>query len=89
MYRLSDIGNSWDEKGGFVQLVAPLSQRLYAVGRYEIFRQALETQTTHLWVTGLNYRFTPAVVLKAEWIGSSNNRIDAHEGFMSSLSLLF
>jgi hypothetical protein len=89
VYRLSDIGNSWDEKGGFVQLVAPLSERLYAVGRYEIFRQALETQTTHLWVTGLNYRITPAVVLKAEWIGSSHNRIDAHEGFMSSLSLLF
>ncbi len=89
VYRLSDIGNSWDEKGAFVQLVAPLSAKLYAVGRYEIFRQARETQTTRLWVAGLNYRVTPAIVLKAEWIGARKNRIDAPEGFMSSLSLLF
>lgn len=89
VYRFSDVGNAGDEKGAFVQLVAPLSEKLYAVGRYEAFRQAQETQTTHLWVAGLNYRFTPAIVLKAEWIGSQNNGIDAPEGFMSSLSLLF
>jgi hypothetical protein len=89
VYRYSDIGNSWDERGAFVQLVAPLSEKLYAVGRYEFFRQARETQTTQLWVGGLNYRFTPAIVLKAEWIGGRHNSIDAPEGFMSSLSLLF
>lgn len=89
VYRFSDVDNSWDEKGAFVQLVAPLSEKLYAVGRYEFFRQARETQTTHLWVAGVNYRFTPAIVLKAEWVDGRNNGIDAAEGFMSSLSLLF
>ena len=89
VYRFSDNGSSWDEKGAFGQLVVPLSEKVYAVGRYEIFHKALETQATHLWVAGLNYRVTPAIVLKGEWIGSRNNPIGAPEGFMSSLSLLF
>jgi opacity protein-like surface antigen len=89
IYRFSDNGSDWDEKGAFGQLVVPLSEKLYAVARYEIFRKAQETLTTHLWVAGLNYRVTPAVVLKAEWVGSTHNHIDAPEGFLSSVSLLF
>ena len=89
VYRSSDNGSEWDEKGAFGQLVVPLSAKLYAVGRYEIFRKARETLTTRLWVAGLNYRITPAIVLKAEWNGATHNTIDAPEGFMSSLSLLF
>jgi hypothetical protein len=89
VYRFSDNGSEWDEKGAFAQLVIPLSERVYAVGRYELFRQALETRTTRLWVAGLNVRITPAIVLKAEWNGSAHNTIDAPEGFMSSLSILF
>lgn len=89
VYRFSDNGNSWDERGAFGQLVVPLSDKVYAVGRYEIFRKAQETLTTQLWVAGLNYRITPAIVLKAEWVGSKHNHIDAPEGFMSSVSLLF
>lgn len=89
VYRFSDNGSAWDEKGAFGQLVAPLSEKFYAVGRYEIFRKALESQATQLWIAGLNYRITPAIVLKAEWISGKHNRIDAPEGFMSSLSLLF
>ena len=89
VYRFSDKGSSSDEKGAFVQLVAPLSEKLYAVGRYEIYRKAHETASTRLWVTGLNYRITPAIVVKAEWIGSRHNTIDAPEGFMSTVSILF
>ena len=89
VYRFSDNGSAWDEKGVFGQLVVPLAGKLYAVGRYEIFRQARETEAAKLWVAGLNYRITPAIVLKAEWNGAAHNTIDAPEGFMSSLSLLF
>jgi hypothetical protein len=89
IYRFSDNGSSWDEKGAFVQLVIPIYDRLFAVGRYEIVRKAQENGTTQLWVGGLNYRITPAIVLKAELMGGRNNRIDAPEGFMSSISLLF
>lgn len=89
VYRFSDKGSSWDEKGYFVQVVAPLTEKLYAVGRYENFRKSLSPLATQLWVTGLNYRITPAIALKAEWIGSKNNTIGAPEGFMSSVSILF
>jgi hypothetical protein len=89
IYRFSDNGSAWDEKGAFLQVVAPLSERLYAVGRYEVFRKARESVSTKLWVAGLNYRVSRALVLKAEWVGSKDNQIDAPEGFMSSLSILF
>lgn len=89
IYRFSDKGSAWDEKGAFVQAVVPLGEKLYAVGRYENFRQSRAAATTELWVTGLNYRITPAVVLKAEVIGGRNNNIGAPEGFMSSVSILF
>lgn len=89
IYRFSDNGSAWDEKGAFAQLVVPLADKVYAVGRYEFFRKAQAAQATQLWVAGLNYRFTPAIVLKAEWVGSRHNTIDAPEGFLSSLSLLF
>ena len=89
IYRFSDKGRSWDEKGAFVQVVLPLTEKLYAVGRYENFRKSLSPATTELWVTGLNYRITPAVALKAEWIGSRHNTIGAPEGFLSSVSILF
>jgi hypothetical protein len=88
-YRSSEYGGEADEKGAFAQLVAPLNDKLYAVCRYELYRQAHERKTTKLLVTGLNYRITPAVVLKAEWISARDNQIDAPSGFMSSLSLMF
>jgi hypothetical protein len=89
IYRFSDKGSAWDEKGAFVQLVVPLTEKLYAVGRYEYFRKSLTPSATELWVTGLNYRITPAVALKGEWISSRNNSVGAPEGFMSSVSVLF
>lgn len=89
VYRYSDKGGNRDERGAFVQLAAPLSARLYAVARYEFYRRELEPDAVRLWVTGLNYRLTPGVVLKAEWIDGENNRIAAPTGFMSSLSILF
>ena len=89
IYRFSGNGRLWDEKGAYGQLVVPLSEKAYAVGRYEIFHPPQEAKATQLFVAGLNYRFTPAIVLKAEWDGSKNNHIAAPEGFMSSLCILF
>jgi hypothetical protein len=89
VYRFSENGNMWDEKGAFGQLVVPLTEKAYAVGRYEYFHPALETEATQLFVVGLNYRFTPAIVLKVEWDASTNNHIDAPDGFLSSLAILF
>lgn len=87
--RASNSGSSFEERGAFVQGVAPLSDKLYAVGRYESFRQALQPKSLHQWTLGLTYRMTPALVFKAEWSGTKDNRIGAPEGFMSSVSVLF
>lgn len=89
VYRFSDNGSDWDERGVFLQGVAPLSGKLSAVGRFESYRQALQPSATKLWIAGVNYRYTPAIVLKAEWVVGSDNRINAPTGFMTSLSLLF
>ena len=88
VYRFSDQGSTRDEKGAFAQLVAPLSERLYAVGRYETFRVAAERTATQLLVTGLNYRITPALVLKAEWISSRHNQIHTPDGLLCSIAVL-
>ncbi len=89
VYRASGIGGGHDEKGAYVQAVAPLSDKLYAVGRYETFRTVTEQAATQLLVTGLNYRVTPALVLKVEWIASRHNTIGTPDGFMSSIAVLF
>ncbi|HEX3123437.1 MAG TPA: hypothetical protein VHQ21_09065, partial [Rhodanobacteraceae bacterium] len=88
VYRFSDQGSTRDEKGAFVQLVAPLTEKLYAVGRYETFRVAAERSPTQLLVTGLNYRITPSLVLKAEWISSKDNTIRAPDGLLCSIAIL-
>ncbi|HEY2396005.1 MAG TPA: hypothetical protein VGH81_08540 [Rudaea sp.] len=88
VYRFSDQGSSQDEKGAFVQFVAPLSGKLFGVVRYETFRAAAEQGPTQLLLTGLNYRITHGLVLKAEWIGSRNNRIGAPDGLLCSIAIL-
>jgi hypothetical protein len=88
VYRSSSIGGSFDERGGFLQLVVPLSARLYAVGRYENFRLSRDDESTRLWVTGLNFRIRPAIVLKAEWVDAHHDTIDAPHGFLTSISIL-
>ncbi len=89
VYRFSERGGRQDERGAFGQLVAPLGERLFGVARYELFRKADEHETTRLAVLGLNYRIASAIVLKTEWVDARENRIDATEGFLSSLSVLF
>jgi len=89
VYRSSNLGSRWDEKGAYVQLVAPLDKRLYAVGRYEVYRKALEPATTRLSVAGLAYQLNSAVIVKAEWVSGRHNTIHATTGFLSSISVLF
>jgi hypothetical protein len=89
IYRVSSRGRLWDEKGIFVQAVVPLSERLYGVGRYEYFHQAGSLPGVSLWITGLAFRITPTSVVKAEFVHGVNNQINAPEGFLSSISVLF
>ena len=88
VYRASDAGGAADERGAFVQLVVPLSERLHAVGRYEHYRVSDEPDATRLWVGGINFHIRPSIVLKAEWVDARHNTIDTPDGFLASLSVL-
>lgn len=89
VYRTSSTGADETEKGGFVQLVAPLAGRLYAVGRLEALRFAGADETTRTWVAGLTYRYNRAVSLKAEVVGGNHLPEGAPEGLLASFSVLF
>jgi hypothetical protein len=88
-YRFSDEGSGLDEKGLFVQGVAPLTERLYAVGRYEYFDPAGPTPAIKLWLLGLAAKPTPAFVLKMEVREGSSRQTVAPDGVLASISLLF
>ena len=85
---LHDPGNR-NEGGGFVQFVAPITDKLYGVMRYESYRETQQTAATGLHVLGFSYRLTPAIVLKAEFVDARHNDIGAQQGFLSSVSVLF
>lgn len=89
VYRVLHDAQGRNDGGGFIQVVAPLSGKLFAIGRYESYRQSGPSSSTRLWVAGLSYRFNPAVVLKAEWVKARPNETGAPEGFLSSISVLF
>jgi hypothetical protein len=91
--RIAHRAGGRKDRGGFVQVVAPIGARLHAVARYERYRHDRGDPSTTLQVAGLHYRVTPAVVLKAEWVHGTIGDADAdapvQRGFLSSISLLF
>jgi len=87
-YRISSLGSPYTIKGGFLQAVAPVYGRLYAVGRVESVGNGPTLEATRLGVLGINYRYSRAVSLKAELIHGINQPIN-DSGFLSSVSVLF
>lgn len=88
VYSAAERDSSLDEKGLYLQAVVPLTQRLYAVARFEPFRNATY-DLTRVWVAGVALRINPALVFKAEYVHPDNNQPYVHRGFLSSLSVLF
>jgi len=86
-YRFSDKSN--EQKGLYLQAVAPLAKGFFAVGRYEYFDDGLLSPDTHLGITGLAYRPVPGLVLKAEYRFGRRNDAIAPSGFLTSFSVLF
>ncbi len=89
IYRFSSLGPAEDERGAFLQGVAPLSARLFAVARYEYFWQGSAFPAVHLWLAGLALRVTRTSVLKAEYAWARHNTVGAETGFLSSFGILF
>lgn len=89
IYRLGDRGPDADEWGLFAQGTVPLSDRLFAIGRYEFFAARGPLPGMHLWVAGLAFRPLPPLIVKAEYSIGHNNSAKVPEGFATSISLLF
>jgi hypothetical protein len=84
-----------NEKGLYLQGVAPIYGQLFAVSRYEYLsgRHLLDAEpldsTLHLGITGLAWRPYSPMVLKAEYRFGSNNNAIAPSGFFASISMFF
>jgi hypothetical protein len=88
-YRLSDEGSTSDEVGLFIQGVAPLTDRLYAIGRYEWYNPAGPAAAMNIGLLGLAFKLSPAMILKAEYIHASHNTVKEPEGVFTSFAILF
>lgn len=83
-----------DEKGLFVQGVAPLGNKLFAVGRYEyfntdIFPHSMPDKEAHIGVGGLAWRPYVPLVFKAEYRFGDNNHVVAPSGFFMSIATFY
>lgn len=89
-YRVTSLTNATrDEQGGYLQMVAPLGHRLFFVARYETFRESDADRDLHVYLGGLNYRPRPGIALKAEYSRATDNDIDARDGALASIAVLF
>jgi hypothetical protein len=87
-WRLSSEGSESDEKGAFVQGVAPLGGSFYAVARYEYF-QPSGRGGTGLWLGGVDYRLSRRWIFKTEFSKAEHDLAEAPSGFRASVAVLF
>jgi hypothetical protein len=78
-----------DETGFYLQAVAPIATRLFAVARFETFAGAEDSDDLHLYLGGLTWRLSPTLVLKAEYSTTTENPGEVPEGFLGAVALLF
>ena len=89
VYRCSEQGHQRDEKGLYVQGVAPISDRWYAITRYELYDPAGPAPAMNLYLAGVAMRLSPATIVKAEFSHATHNRIQAPAGLFASFAILF
>lgn len=88
-YRFSEDGGPFDERGFFLQGVAPLSPRVYAIGRFEFYDPAGPQRAVNLWLLGVAFKPSPAWILKFECREGSEDQAIAPDSVLASVSILF
>jgi hypothetical protein len=83
-----------EEKGLYLQGVAPLVSKLYAVGRYEyfntnVFERLNADPASHIGLVGLAWRPYLPLVFKGEYRFGDNNLIIAPSGLFVSVAMFF
>lgn len=74
--------------GAYLQLVAPLGQQWFALGRLERF-DALDLKSRERAVVGLAWRYKKNQVFKIEYAGGEALSPQAPNGIITSLAILF
>jgi hypothetical protein len=87
-YKRFQDGKGDDSSGGYLQVVAPLVNRWFAVGRLENL-QLPEHGTTGRWLVGTAWRFKEGQVIKLEYDGGQKSQYDMPRGFIASYAILF
>jgi len=87
-YKRFQDGEGSDSSGGYLQVVAPLANRWFAVGRLENL-QMPEDGTTGRWLVGAAWRFKEGQVIKLEYDGGQKSQYDMPRGFIASYAILF
>ncbi len=74
--------------GGYLQAVAPLAGKWFAVARLENFKRPLDGSSER-WVLGTAWRMKPTQVLKMEVVGGDEDQPGSPKGFLASFAILF
>ena len=88
VYRTNSTRNDTDEWGAFLQLVVPLSQRLYAVGYHERFKPDIAPATATIDSLGIAFVPSPPIKIKLEHRDGHHNQSVAPDGWFASFSFL-
>lgn len=89
VYRNSRGSAEPDERGGFVQAAVPVGGHFYAIGRYEHYATAVQSERVEIETLGLTYRPHRAISAKLEYRDGDHNRLVAPSGWLASLAVLF
>jgi hypothetical protein len=89
LYRRFARGNDDDRSGGgYAQVVAPLGNRWFAIGRLENLRLPDEGATGR-WLVGTAWRWKNNQIFKLEYAGGRDEHPDMPRGFAASYAILF
>lgn len=92
LYRryLAGTGDDFSDagKGGYLQGVAPLGKRWFAVARVEALQRPIEGSIRR-WLIGTAWRMDEKRVLKLDYMGGSTERPEAPKGMFASFAVLF
>lgn len=88
-FRVGGNNNSPDAgSGGYLQGVAPLGARWFAVGRLEAMQRPAEPSIQR-WLVGVAWRMDEKRVLKLDYMGGNAERPEAPKGMFASFAVLF
>ncbi|MFA6179030.1 MAG: hypothetical protein WC696_05385 [Candidatus Methylopumilus sp.] len=79
--------------GAYLQGVAPIGDHgagngWFAIARLEGFKRPAEGSSDR-WLLGTAWRMSPSKILKLEYAGGDEERVDSPKGFLASFAILF